>query len=248
MSIHKGHRDRMKEKYLKVGINCFVDHELLEVLLYYCYPRVDTNRIAHEILDEYKSLTALFQSDPEDIIRRTGVTKNVAVYISLISQTAERFLQDKWKQEYKVIDSNKIASDFLFALFLTKANECFFMLLLDAKNNIIAAPLVQEGTIDRVHFYFRNVLELIFKYRAVSVILAHNHPSGNLRPSKEDILITREFLKNLKIIDVTLMDHIIVTGNQSYSFEAAGLLKALMENENTSEEDLLNVKSISDQL
>ena len=224
MNVHKGHRKRLKEKYIKSGFENFADHEVLELFLYYCYPRIDTNEIAHKILNEYGSLSALFSDDPVSIEKRLKVSSNIAILLSLPSKLSEKYLSDKFKQKYNVIDSNEKAAKYLVSFFLNKSNECFYLVMLDVAGKVIETVLVQEGTIDRVHFYPRNIIKLIFKYEAASVILAHNHPSGNLNPSGDDIIITREILNALKIINVTLFDHIIISGPNFYSFSNASLL------------------------
>ncbi|MCL1924037.1 MAG: JAB domain-containing protein, partial [Defluviitaleaceae bacterium] len=151
-------------------------------------------------------------------------SSNIAILLSLPSKLSEKYLSDKFKQKYNVIDSNEKAAKYLVSFFLNKSNECFYLVMLDVAGKVIETVLVQEGTIDRVHFYPRNIIKLIFKYEAASVILAHNHPSGNLNPSGDDIIITREILNALKIINVTLFDHIIISGPNFYSFSNASLL------------------------
>ena len=216
-NVHKGHRQRMKKKYIENGLELFENHEVLELLLYYCYPMVDTNEIAHKMLNEYGTLSNLFDSSPQEIARRCKVTENVAVLVSLIPSLSKRYMSDKWDKKV-VLDSSAKAAEFAISLFVGKNYECFYIVCLDNQRKFLYAPLVSEGTINETPIYLRIIVELCLKFQASSIFLAHNHPSGSLEPSTSDKEATKKIYTALELIGIEVIDHIIVAGEDYYSF------------------------------
>lgn len=221
--IHEGHRQRVKNRYLEEGLDSFTDHQVLELLLFYCIPMKDTNELAHKLLNEYGSLSGLFESDPRDISRRCGVSENTAILISLIPSLARRYFRSRWGDRPAVNSSSK-AGEFAVSLFAGRIYEAFFLICLDSQNRVIHADLVHEGTINEAPVYPRIVVEAALRHKANSVILAHNHPGGGLQPSKFDIDVTRRIAAALDAISIRMVDHIIVAGDRYLSFAEKGLL------------------------
>ncbi len=221
--IHKGHRDRIKDKYINFGLDSFDDHEVLELLLFYAYPRVDTNNIAHKMIQEFGSLYNLLESTPLEIMKKCNVSKNVAVLVSLIPHISRTYLKRKWEHKDK-FNNTKELSDYVKSLFIGRNYECFYILCLDSKYKLINSVLVGSGTIDSATIYPRNILEIALQYKASIVALAHNHPSGDLNPSKADINTTNSLIKALNFIDIKVIDHIIVAGDNYFSFREYNLI------------------------
>lgn len=223
MSMHGGHRKRVKDRFLSEGLDAFEDHQVLELLLFYCIPRRDTNELAHRMIDEFGSLAGLFEAEPKDIQKRCGVSENTAILVSLIPPVARRYFTAKWGEKPKLTSSSK-AGEYAISLFAGRTYEAFQVICLDSQNRVNYAALVQEGTLTEAPVYPRLVVEAVLRHKANSVILAHNHPGGSMQPSRADIEVTGRISKALEAISVKVVDHIIVAGDKYFSFKENGLL------------------------
>jgi DNA repair protein RadC len=222
--IHKGHRQRVKERYLSEGLDGFQDHEVLEFLLFYCIPMKDTNELAHKMISEFGTLAGLFEANPMEISQRCGVSENTAILLSAVTSFARRY--DKAKRGLKpVLDSSSKAGEYVRSLFIGSTYEALYVICLDSQSRLNHAKLVHEGTINEVTVYPRLVVETALRHKANSVILAHNHPGGTLNPSNADIEMTKRVMIALEAISISVMDHIIVAGDQYVSFAEKGLLE-----------------------
>ncbi len=221
--LHEGHRQRVKSRYLSEGLDAFEDHQILEMLLFFCIPMKDTNEIAHKMMIEFGSLAGLFEADPKDICKRCGVSENTAILVSLIPSLSRRYFRGKWGDK-PVLDSSTKAGEYLISLFTGRTYENFFVICLDSQNRVNYAALVHEGTINEAPVYPRLIVETALRHQANSIILAHNHPGGNLQPSSADIEVTRKIVTAIEAISIKVMDHIIVAGEKYYSFAEKDLI------------------------
>ncbi|WHH59701.1 DNA repair protein RadC [Petroclostridium sp. X23] len=221
--LHQGHRQRVKNRYLTEGLDAFEDHQVLEMLLFYSIPMKDTNELAHKMIKEFGSLAGLFEADPKDICRRCEVSENVAILVSLIPSLARRYFKGKWGDK-PVLSSSSIAGEYAVSLFTGHTYEVFYLICLDAQNRVNYAAPVHEGTINEAPVYPRLIVETSLRHQANSVILAHNHPGGSLRPSSDDIEVTKKIRTALEAISIKVSDHIIVAGDRYLSFAEEGLL------------------------
>jgi DNA repair protein RadC len=221
--LHEGHRQRVKTRYLTEGLDAFEDHQVLEMLLFFCIPMKDTNELAHKMIAEFGSLAALFEADPKDICKRSGVSDNTAILISLIPSLSRRYFKGKWGDK-PVLNSSAKAGEYAVALFAGRTYETFFVICLDLRNRVNYAALVHEGTLNEVAVYPRLIIEMVLRHQANSVILAHNHPGGSLNPSDDDIELTKKIKAALEPISVKVVDHIIAAGDTYMSFKERGLL------------------------
>jgi DNA repair protein RadC len=223
VSVHEGHRERVKNRFLKEGLDAFEAHQILELLLFYSVPRRDTNELAHTLLKKYGSLSAVFEADPSDLMSIPGVGKNSAVLLSLIPSLARIYFKDKWGQKPK-LNSTAKAGEYLVSLFYGRLYEVFYVVCLDAQNRVNHPCLVHEGTIDQAPIYPRLIIEAVLRHQAHSVILAHNHPGGSLEPSQADLNVTRKIAAALETISVRVLDHVIVADGRYFSFADHGLI------------------------
>jgi DNA repair protein RadC len=223
MKLHEGHRKRVKDRYLSEGLDAFEDHQVLEMLLFYCIPRKDTNELAHRMIREFGSLAGLFEADPKDISRRCGVSENTAILVSLIPSLARRYFKTKWGNK-PVLNASAKAGEYAVSLFAGRIYEVFFVICLDSQNRVNYAALVQEGTLTEAPVYPRLIVEAALRHQANSVILAHNHPGGKMQPSMADIEVTKRITQALEPISVNVVDHIIVAGERYFSFKENGLI------------------------
>lgn len=221
--VHEGHREKLKQRFLKEGLNAFEDHQVLEMLLFYTIPRRDTNEMAHRLLNKYGTLESLFDASPEDLIQNGGVTPNTAIFLSMVPQLARKYMLIKQGKK-PVLDSSVKAGNYVISLFIGKNYEAFYVICLNSQNKINYTALVHEGTINEAPVYPRIIVETALRYKASSVILAHNHPGGSLKPSNADIEVTRKICDALKTISINVIDHMICAGNAYFSFAEQGLL------------------------
>ena len=226
----QGHRERIKEKFLKNGIDGFAEYEILELLLTYCIPRKDTKPIAKELLNKFKSLDNVFKADFDKLSAIDGLGKNSIVFFKLIGDLPSIIYKDELKNK-KLIDKEtlKISNkDILLKYLRNKIGyeeiEKFYVLYLSSSNEVIEFEENSVGTLDRSSVYPREIYKKIINLNAKSVILAHNHPSDNITPSKCDIELTNEIAKGLKNFGALLIEHIIVTKNSYFSFLEEGLI------------------------
>ena len=221
--LHQGHRQRVKKRYLNEGLDAFEDHQVLEMLLFYCIPMRDTNELSHKMIREFGSLAGLFEADPRDICKRCKVSENTAILISAIPSLARRYFKSKWGQK-PVLNSSTLAGEYAISLFAGRTYEAFFVICLDSQNRVNNAALVHEGTINEAPVYPRIIVETALRHQANCIILAHNHPGGSLHPSREDVEITRRIVTAFNAISIRVVDHIIVGGDKYMSFAERGLL------------------------
>ena len=226
----QGHRERIKEKILKNGIDGFAEYEILELLLTYCIPRKDTKPIAKELLNKFKSLDNIFKADFDKLSAIDGLGKNSIVFLKLIGDLPSIIYKDELKNK-KLIDKEtlKISNkDILLKYLRNKIGyeeiEKFYVLYLSSSNEVIEFEENSVGTLDRSSVYPREIYKKIINLNAKSVILAHNHPSDNITPSKCDIELTNEIAKGLKNFGALLIEHIIITKNSYFSFLEEGLI------------------------
>jgi len=219
--LHEGHRKKVRERFKNEGSDSFNDHQLLELVLFNTIPRKDTNEIAHRMINAYGSLTALCDADPQDICNTCNVSENTAVAVSIVSALAKRYTRLKWNEqnEKTLLNSPDKAGAYAKTLFVEKHYECFYLICVNSQNKLNYAALVQNGTLNEVPVYTRIVVELALRYKACSVILAHNHPGGSLSPSQEDINITKTITAALDTVGIKVIDHIIVAFDDYFSLK-----------------------------
>jgi DNA repair protein RadC len=222
--LHAGHRQRVRNRYLSEGMDAFNDHEVLELLLFYCMPKRDTNPVAHAMLAEYGSLAGLFESDPRDIERRCGLSMATAILLTMAGPLTRRYLKQRWG-ERPILGTSALAGEYAVSLFSGRPYEVFYVICLDAQNRVNHAALVHEGTLNEAPVYPRLIVEAALRHKANSVILSHNHPGGSLAASGPDLDVTRRIRSALSPISIPVADHIIVAGERFVSLAEQGLLE-----------------------
>lgn len=224
-NIHKGHRERLRERFLQEGPDGFADHEILEMLLYGIIPRGDTNPTAHMLLQEFGSLSSLIEADPGEIMKTSGVGKGTAVFFSLIHELMRRFEQEKLEQKTSLTSSAR-AAEYCCALLAHCTTERFYVICLDSRRRVIHTTKIAEGSVVEALVQPRMVMEAALRYRAAGVVFCHNHPGGNARPSFADLDLTSNLRELLNLVNIQTVDHIIAAeNNQYYSFSEHEMLK-----------------------
>lgn len=224
--MHEGHRERLKNRLLNEGLDAFEDHQVLEMLLFFSIPRKDTNPLAHELIKKYGSLAAVFEADPDDMQRITGIGKNSAILLTLIPSLARRYFKDRWGKR-PLLNNSREAGEYAVSLLAGRTYEVFYVICLDIGNRVTYPALVHEGTLNEAPVYPRIIVETALRHKAGSVILAHNHPAGTTRPSAADIKVTRDVTEALRPVQIKVLDHIIVAGDSHLSMAQEGLMASI---------------------
>lgn len=220
-SIHTGHRDRLKKRFLQQGLDGFTDIQALELLLFYSIPRKDTNPIAHRLLDRFGSLSQVLDAAPEELAQVQGISENSAVLLSLINQMGRLYLVDRARRE-QVLPTIEDCARYLRPYFYGRMVETVFLLSLDAKCKVLSCKEMGEGGINSAGISIRKVVETAIREGASTVVLAHNHPSGIAIPSPEDVQTTRRLAAALQSVEIVLADHIVVAEDDYVSMVQSG--------------------------
>ena len=223
---YKGHRERIRKKFMDKGIHSFSNYEILEFLLFYCNAQGDTKPIAKAILKKFKSLNRVFKADVKELKTVEGVGPISAILIKFIGELLTELYGENLKIETKAdkITDKEALLKFLRNKIGYEDIEKFYVIYLSSSNEVIAFEESSSGTLDRSSIYPREIYKRVIMENAKSIIIAHNHPSGNTCPSKCDIDITNEIAKGLKNFGALLLEHIIITRDSYFSFLEEGLI------------------------
>ena len=221
MSIHDGHRERLKKRFTEEGLDNFEEVNVLELLLFYCIPRRDTNPIAHALLDRFETLVNVLDAPVEELEKVDGISHHAATFLKL-STAVNKYYMVKKATADTILDSTEKYGRFLVPKFHGKRNETVLLLCLDAKCKVLCCREISEGSVNAAGVSVRKVVEAALAFNATTVILAHNHPSGLAFPSGEDVMTTKRVADALNAVEVLLFDHIIVSDDDFVSLNQSG--------------------------
>lgn len=218
-NVHSGHRSRLRERFLKEGLDNFEKHNALELLLFYSIPQKDTNKLAHKLIDTFGSLSEVFDASYDDLCSVKGVGPNTATLIKLMPELFRKYEVDKLNKESVFLNDSELAAEYACKFFKGMTEEKLYLICLDSRCRLISFDLMSEGTMKSTPLNARLIIETAFKNKATSLILVHNHPTGITAPSKSDVNATANLAYVLKQSGLRLDDHIIVGhGNDYFSF------------------------------
>jgi DNA repair protein RadC len=218
-----GHRDRLRQRFLDGGADALADYELLELLLFYVVPRQDTKGIAKTLIKRFGSFAGVFAADPSALREIKGIKDTGIAFLKSVQATAERIAREEVAGQ-PVIGSWKKLIDYCRTAMAAERVEQFRLLFLDNKNALIADEVQQRGTVNHTTVYPREVLKRALVLNASALIVAHNHPSGDPKPSRDDIEMTRELKAAANALEVELYDHVVIGHGTHASFRSLGLL------------------------
>ncbi len=215
-NIHDGHRERLRQKF-KTGKESFKEHEILELLLTYAIPRKNTNDIAHRLLNKFGSLKRVLENKTELLSSVDGIGENTACFLSLIGYVS-KLTNSEEGLPLKNMSTIEEAESVLFDLFQNLDHEVFYFIYLNNKNQILGTTKFDSGKKSSVSIDFEALTEGLIVYKPASLIVSHNHFAKYPKPSRDDDVITEKIYTLLKLYKVNFYDHIIVSGNQIYSY------------------------------
>ncbi|MCH2548278.1 MAG: DNA repair protein RadC [Alphaproteobacteria bacterium] len=218
-----GHRQRLRERFLKGGNAALADYELIEMILFSAHPRGDVKPLAKKLLTQYGSFSKVITLSPTELKQIDGVGDAVIAAFMTIQAATERLLREQVVNR-PLIQSWSALLDYSKATMGYKKIEEFRILFLNRRNELMHDEVQQKGTIDHTPVYVREVVKRALELGAASIILMHNHPSGEAKPSKADIDITNQVVNAAKGVGISVHDHVIITENAHYSFRANGII------------------------
>jgi len=218
-----GHRQRLRERFMAAGADALADYELLELLLFYSIPRRDVKPLAKQLIEKFGSFAAVLAAEPARLAEVSELVYASIVHFKAVRAAALRLTQAE-VLERPVIGSWQKLLDYCRASMAHNKTEQFRLLFLDRKNVLIADEVQQQGTVDHTPVYPREVVKRALELGASSLIMVHNHPSGDPTPSRADIEMTKEVAAAAKALGISLHDHIVVGKKNHASFKSLGLL------------------------
>lgn len=220
---HGGHRQRLRERFCANGLNGFAPHEVLELLLGYAIPRQDVNPLAHQLMERYGSLHKVLEADILDLQQVEGVGEYTAVLLSLFSAVAKR-CEESRAERRECLENRSQAEAHCIRLLKNRKEEYFYAVLLSGQMEVLADVLISRGSLSEVPAYPRVIVDYALRYNAHAVILCHNHPGGSPMPSTADIGTTSRLEKTLEALEIRLIDHIVVAGQQAASMMSMNMI------------------------
>lgn len=223
---HKGHRQRMRDRAMAEGLLGFQPHEVLELMLYPYIPYKDTNELAHRLINEFGSFAGVLEAGYDSLIKISGITKNAAFYLSMMPAMFRKYHVSKLASKPKLKNTGDMIK-YLQPFMSTLKKEEVYIVSLDADYGCLGCKAIDKGISNEAFFYVRDIVEEIIRKGASYVVLAHNHPSGNVLPSQADIEMTIRLKSALDGIGIPLVDHVIIGMDKYYSFRSSGELDRL---------------------
>lgn len=228
MSMHDGHRKRLRQRFLEEGLDHFTDVQVLELLLFYCLARQDTNPIAYRLLEHFGSLSRVLEAPVAELCKVEGVGENTAIFLRLVTQTGSFYLKDRAAQT-KVLPTLESCAQFLQPYFYGQNVETVYLLCLDAKCKLLCCKKMSQGNVNSTEISIRKIVETALSANASSVLLAHNHPGGIAIPSYADIRTTLNVASALQAVDVHFIDHLVICDDDYVSLMQSGYLRSDVE-------------------
>lgn len=219
---HLGHRQRLRERFMESEGKGIPDYEILELLLFACKPQGDVKPLAKELIAKFGSLAKVLSSPPSELLEINGMGEVTVATFKVVREAGLRLLKTE-AQKVTVLQGWKQVLDYCNAIMGLERKEQFRVLYLNQKSMLIADE-VQYGTIDQAPVYPREIIKRALELHAAHLILVHNHPSGDPKPSREDIEITKQIQQGAAALGILIHDHLIIADNKHYSFAGNGLL------------------------
>ena len=220
MGIHDGHRKRLRQRFAQQGADGFQDHELLEYLLQFSLPRVDTNPLAHRLMDRFGSFSSVLDAPVESLLRVEGVGPGTAAFLSALPGVCRRYYTDR--NTDIILNSSDRSGRYLLPRFIGRSVETVFLVCMDSKCKVLACLRLSEGNTTMASVDPAQVTREALRLQAVRVTLAHNHPGGVALPSQADLDATYRIAQALHTVNIQLDDHIIVADQDFVSLADSG--------------------------
>ena len=225
MNEHAGHRSRLRENFIQNGIEGMADHQVLELLLTYALPRVDVNPLAHRLLSRFGSLERVFSAKPDQLQQVPGIGESAAVFLSLLGQVDRRMLLQRFSDGKRpVLGTPSALGGYMLALSLHDRYETLRLVCLNKKYELIYEGVISSGSLTEVLADPRPILETALIHKACFIALAHNHPSGDLTPSREDQAAAQRIEAAAEAVGMGVADQFVLGRGAVYSLRTDRVL------------------------
>lgn len=220
-----GHRQRLRKRFARSGLSSFAEHEVVELLLTLAIPMRDVKEPAKTLLQEFGSLRSILDAPLNELQQIDGIGEVAPVALRIIRETANLYLQQK-AEETTVLATPEALHSFWRSRLGGLRHEVFEVAYLDTGYRLLrdGVETLEEGTIDRAAVYPRRVMEAALRRGAAAVVFAHNHPNGKATPSEQDKVLTRALVLAATTLQIKVLDHLIITTDNIFSFQQEGLL------------------------
>ncbi len=220
-----GHRRRLRERFEKSGLDGFADHEVIELLLTLAIPRSDVKQPAKELIARFGNLRGMLDAPLSDLRTVRGLGEVAPVALRIIRAAANLYLQQHAEQGESFADPEALHR-FWRSKIGALRHEVFQVAYLDSGYSLLrdGVETLEEGTIDKAAVYPRRVMEAALRRGAAALVFAHNHPNGNVQPSEQDKVLTRALVLAATTLQIKILDHVIVSADEVFSFRKEGLL------------------------
>lgn len=222
-NIHKGHRKRMRQKFMSDGLDGFIDHEILEFLMFYVHKTKDTNPLGHTLLKEFGSLKNVFSASYKELINVDGIGEQGAVLIRFISLLSNRIRRSEIPSKI-CLSTEEETGEYCMSLLYGLTEERFIIICVDSDRNVISWHEISKGVSNATVVELRKIVEIAMARDAVGIILAHNHPGDSTNPSAADMSITNKVIRVLEELNIAVVDHIICNDETFTSMEQRGFM------------------------
>ena len=223
----RGHRDRLRQRFIDRGLTGFSDAEILEILLTFGTPRKDCKHQARALLKRFGTFSGVLDADRKDLLEIDGVGPNNSFALGFIKSAAGHYLKQRLKTRHYLKSSGQVI-DFLTHSLRGLQVEVLIVIYLDSALAIIDSEKVAEGTVNVNTVYPREIIKKALSHNASALIVAHNHPSGSLNPSAQDRQMTRQLYLACSMMQIRLLDHLII-GDGQFSFADAGIIDQIAD-------------------
>ena len=222
MTMHEGHRQRVRERFRLEGLDNFAPHEVLELLLFYARTRGDVNPLAHRLLETFGSLKGVFDAPYEELVKVNGIGPNAAALLKLVPSLTRTYYSSDARG--MILDTSEKSGEYFLPYYIGQTEEVVRLACLDAGGKVISNQILHRGSANAAEVNIRKIVNIALRNNAMGVILAHNHPGGLPLPSEEDVATTKSIREALIPMGVLLMDHIIVAGQDYVSMARSGII------------------------
>lgn len=222
-----GHRQRLKDKFMERSIDALTDSEVLELLLILGTPRKDCKEQARTLLRHFGSLPKVLEAPSSELQKVKGMGPKNSFAIHFLHGVARRYLKHRLKEKRYLHSSSQVA-DFLIHSMRDLQHEVFTVIFLDSSHAIVDTQVVAQGTVSSNTIYPRELVKLALELNAAALVVAHNHPSGNLEPSPQDYHLTKTLYLACSFMNIRLLDHLIIGhADTTYSFADHGVMSTI---------------------
>jgi DNA repair protein RadC len=219
---YHGHRRRLRDRLQRDPLE-LADYELLELLLGVVITRRDTKPLAKELLKRFKTLRGVMNARPEELRKVEGFGPALEAFWSLWREMWARVREAPVQERTSLTSPQEVAELAMARLGNSPAEE-FWMVAVDNKNRLMGWERISKGTVDQAPVYVREVLAMALKRQASGIILVHNHPGGDPKPSAQDVELTKRLVSSSRDLGIRVLDHLVVSEGSFYSFQAEGRL------------------------